>query len=99
MTLAAAALRIAAPVLVWAAHFAAVYGGTALACARSSPQAVAWTIGASTLAACALAAAIVAYEWPNRARFESWLATSLGAFALVAMIAEALVASSMPPCR
>ena len=41
-----AALRMALGVMVWAAHFAVVYGFTALACARGFASAAPWVVGA-----------------------------------------------------
>jgi hypothetical protein len=98
-SLAATALRIGSPVIVWAAHFGAIYVATALACARAAPAAVPWAIGIATALASALALAILVREWRARGRFESWLAASLAAFALAAIVAEALAALSVRACR
>ena len=44
-----------APVVIWAAHFAFVYGFTGIACARRFGAVVPWVVGfASLVAVCAL---------------------------------------------
>jgi hypothetical protein len=98
MRLVATTLRLASPVLVWGVHFAVVYGSTALACARSFPRAVPWTIGLATLAAGAFMIVTIAREWPRRADFEAWLALALAAMALVAVVWEALPVLLVPAC-
>ncbi|HEX7054321.1 MAG TPA: hypothetical protein VF211_10375 [Burkholderiales bacterium] len=95
---AAAALRLSAPVLVWALHFAAVYGFTGLACARGWASAVPGAVGAASVIAAAAALAIVAAGWRRRAELESWLSAALGGFALVAIAYEALGAWIVPAC-
>jgi hypothetical protein len=98
MAFARTTLRLAFPLLVWGSHFAVVYGFTALACARTSPQAVPWTIGVATLVAGAALIATIAREWPRRADFEAWLTLALAAISLVAVAWEALPVLMVPPC-
>ena len=43
-------LRMSSGAIVWAAHFAVIYGVTALACARGNARIVPWVIGLATLA-------------------------------------------------
>jgi 1,4-dihydroxy-2-naphthoate octaprenyltransferase len=82
------ALRMSSGVMVWAAHFAVVYGFTALACARGFGGASAWVVGAATLLAASAALAIIAN---NREReFTRWISAAVAAAALVAIVWEGL---------
>ena len=83
-------LRIGAGAVVWATHFAVLYGLTALACARGQPGLAPWIIALSTLAGIAIAATIVARSYPRRAAFAHWMAAAVGAVAIVAMAWEAV---------
>ena len=98
MGFAATALRMGSGVIVWAAHFGVVYGTTALACARGVPQAAPLAVALATALAIALLLAIVARGWRRREHFESWFAASLAAFALLAVVWEALPALWVPAC-
>lgn len=98
MSFASATLRIASGPLAWILHFATIYGTTALACARGTPQVVPWAIGLATLAAVAACVAIIAVQWPRRAGFESWLAASLAGLALVAIVLQAFPVLVVPIC-
>ena len=98
MTFAAASLRIGFPVIVWAVHFGAIYGATALACARAAPRIVPWTIAIATILGAALMIATIWRQWPRRAEFTAWLAATLAAAALVAIVWEALPVLLVPPC-
>ena len=55
-----ALLRIAFGAVVWAAHFAAIYGATGLACARGSGAGALLAVGAATLVGALAAVTIVA---------------------------------------
>jgi hypothetical protein len=93
------ALWIASGVIVWALHFTAVYGFTALACARGFPRAVPWAIGAATLAAAAVAIAIIAMAYSKRRDFADGIAAGVAAFALLAIVWEALPVLIVPACE
>jgi hypothetical protein len=90
------ALRIGAGILVWALHFAAVYGFTALACERGFGAAAPWAVGIATaVAALAAAALIVAHLG---AEFTRWMTAGIAAFALVGILWEGVSALFVPPC-
>jgi hypothetical protein len=95
---APAALGLSAAVVVWALHFTALYGGTALACARGMPQVVLPAITGATLAAAVALAVIAVRGWSRRAVFEHWLSAALAAVALLAVLWEALPVLVVPPC-
>jgi len=92
------ALWIASGAIVWALHFTAVYGFTALGCARGFPRVVPWAVGAATLAAAALAIAIIAIAYSKRDNFVHWIAAGVAAFALLAIVWGALPVLVMPAC-
>ena len=92
------ALRIAAGVIVWALHFAALYGVTALACARGWEAIVPGFIAGATVVAVLAALAIIVGGWRRRAVFEYWLSATVAAFGLVAIVYEALPVLTVPAC-
>lgn len=92
------ALRISAGVVVWALHFATVYGFTALACARGWERAVPVVVAGASAAAAAVLVAIIVAGWRQGARFEPWLSATLAAFALVAVAYETLPVLLLPAC-
>ena len=98
MGFASVTLRIAAGPLAWILHFAAIYGATAIACARGAPQAVPWAIGIATVAAAAACLAVIARHWPRHADFESWLAAGLAGLALFAILFQAFPVLVVPVC-
>ena len=104
------ALTMLAGALIWAVHFAVVYGFTAVACARGLETArvygigvVPLVIGAAT-AVCAVAAlvtAAAAFRVAGRSASEGWrfvryTTRMIVAFALLAMAWEALPALYLP---
>jgi hypothetical protein len=89
---------MASGVLVWALHFAALYGFTALACARGFGGAVPWFAGLATLAALAAMLAIVARNLPRRAEFESWMTAAIAALALIGIVYETVSAYLVRSC-
>ncbi len=95
---AATALGLSAGIAVWALHFAAIYGVTAVACARGLPQVVAPAVAWATFAATAALAVIIVRGYRRRRRFEQWLSAALGSLALVAVLWEALPVVVVPPC-
>lgn len=91
------ALRLLAGAIVWALHFALIYGFTALACARGSPDAVPWVIAFATLTAGAACLALIVRQRPWRS-FEAGLASGITTIALLAIAWEALPIFMVPVC-
>ena len=91
-----AALRMALGVMVWAAHFALVYGFTALACARGFASAAPWVVGAATLVAALAALAIIATNASSE--FTRWMTAAIASLALVAVVWEGIPAFIVPTC-
>ena len=91
-------LRIASGVIVWAAHFAAIYGTTGLACARDAAGLVPWAVGGATLVAGAMASFIFLREWRMRASFNNWLAATIAAISLLAIVWEGITVLIVPAC-
>ena len=98
MTFARAGLLLSAAPLCWALHFAAIYGFTAIACARGSAGWVPWAIAAITALAAGAAIAVLAVALRRRDSFEHWLAAAAAGLALVAIVWEALPALVVPAC-
>jgi hypothetical protein len=95
---ASTALRIASGVIVWAAHFAVIYGVTALACARGDASLVPWIIGLATLLGVAFTTAIIVRSYPRRDDFAHWMAATLAGIAMLAMVWEAIAAFVARSC-
>jgi hypothetical protein len=90
------ALRMSSGAMVWALHFAVIYGFTGLACARGFGAAVPWAVGAaSVVAALAAIAIIVTHLSPE---FTRWMTAAIAGCALLAILWEALAALLAPPC-
>ena len=98
MTFLRSALLLFAGPLTWAAHFAAIYGFTGLACARAWTGAVPWAVAGATLAAALACAFVIAAGMRRREVFEAWLGAMLAAAALVAILWEALPVLLVPAC-
>jgi hypothetical protein len=81
------ALRISSGPLVWALHFTALYGFTALACARGFTAAIPWVVGVSTVVL-GSAAALLMLRF-SREQFIDWLSAALAALSLVAIVWQA----------
>lgn len=94
-----ARLRMLAGVVIWALHFAAIYGFTAVACARRLPGPVPLAVALATVVGAAACALIVISELRNRQGFESWMTLGLAAIALLAIVWEALPALVVTPCE
>jgi hypothetical protein len=92
------ALRIAHGPVLWALHFALVYGFTALACARGFSHTVPSAVAAATLVLGALTALVILRNARRRNEFIDWLAAALGGFALLAIVWEAIPAFMVPAC-
>ena len=104
--------RVSAPLAVWAVHFLAIYGLTALACARGFAaqrvlgiEVVALGIAVATLIAAAALVLVIARALGGRRRgaddsedFLRWMSAAAGALALVAIVWEALPALVVPVC-
>lgn len=102
-----ATLRMFSGVIIWAVHFTAIYGFTALACARGFAALqwlgigiVPWAIGGATLlAATATLTILVAAVRTARDSFESWMTAGVAALALIAILWETLPVLMVPVCR
>lgn len=99
MSFVAATLRMSAGIVVWALHFAAIYGFTALACARGMPAAVPWVIGGATAVAGVACVVIFASALGRREELESWVSMGVAAMALVAIVWETLPVLVIAPCH
>jgi hypothetical protein len=93
-----AALRLSAGVIIWALHFAAVYGFTALACARGwNGVVLPFIVTAGLVAASAVIGVIVAGV-RRHTGFEGWMSAAIGGLALVAIVYETIPVLIVPPC-
>ena len=99
MSFPIAALTISAGVIIWALHFTAIYGFTALACARGWSGAVVPLNAAASALAAAAVLAVIATGWRRRESFEHWLSAAIGAAALVAIVYESAPLLIVAPCR
>ena len=112
-TARAATWRICAALLIWAVHFLAIYGITALACAREGAaggfgvDAVPWLVGAATLVAAAvllLMIGLAVRDWrraassPQPLPFMHWLTATVSGLALLAVLWETLPVLLVPTC-
>jgi hypothetical protein len=98
MTFPAAALTISAGVIIWALHFTALYGVTALACARGWEGVVPSAIAGATALAVVAAAAVMVAGWRRRSVFEYWLSATVAGFGLIAIVYEAIPVLVVPIC-
>ena len=89
-------MRMALPIALWALHFTAIYGFTALACARGFAGAVPWTVGAMSALAALLAGLLLVANLSSQ--FERWMTAALAAFALVAIAYETVAMLLVPAC-
>jgi hypothetical protein len=100
-------LRMLSGALIWAAHFLALYGFAALACARGFAHTQwlgigvpVWTTGTATMIALATLLAIVATSirrWPSVA-FIDGMTAAVAALAILAVIWETLPVLMLRPC-
>jgi hypothetical protein len=81
------ALWMSSGVIVWALHFAAVYGYTALACARGFGG-TSWVVGGATVVAALLAVGIIARNLDRE--FTRWISAAVAVAALIAIVWEGL---------
>jgi hypothetical protein len=88
-------------IALWAAHFTAIYGFTALACARHMAATVPWVVGAASIAAVVALAAIAVpagIRAVRKSALEDFLALGLGALATLAVLWEASALLWVPAC-
>lgn len=100
-------LWMGAGVIVWALHFLALYGITAVVCATGSDDArwlglgiVPWTVAVSTLVGVGLVAWVGVRAWRRHSheRLAPWLTATLCALAAFAMLLEAIPVAIVPVC-
>ena len=91
-------LRISAGAIVWALHFAALYGITALACARGFAGQVPWAIGIATLVAIGLVLFVIWISFKDIGAFANWLSAAVAGLALLAIVWEAFSVLLVPAC-
>jgi hypothetical protein len=84
--------------IVWGAHFAAIYGMTALACARGFPGLVLWAIGIATLIAAGLLFFLIWISFKDIGAFVNWLGAAVAGLALLAIVWEAAAVLLVPAC-
>jgi hypothetical protein len=89
-------LLMPAGALVWAVHFAAIYGFTALACARGFGHAVPWVLGFA--GAAAAAALVIVMRAADTDEFAGWTAAAIAAAALLAVAWESAAGLLVPAC-
>lgn len=92
------AWRLSAGILVWAVHFGLLYGASSLACAAGRPGLALWSIVVSTLLALAALSGVVVQGWRQRTRFERWLQSALGLFALSGVLLNVLPVLVLEVC-
>lgn len=104
---AVTALRMSAPILVWAAHFGTIYGYTGLACARRFHDsgaawiaAVPWVIGIATIVATVLMVCLIApaLRAPRRPGFVEWISAAIAGLALIGVFYETIPVFMLPVC-
>ncbi|HVE49717.1 MAG TPA: hypothetical protein VNG69_08880 [Casimicrobiaceae bacterium] len=94
-----AILPVGGVVLVWAAHFTAIYSLTAFACARDHGVAVRSIVVIATLVGILALAAITVVAARRRERFENFLTIAAAAVVALALVWEAAAALLAPQCR
>jgi hypothetical protein len=83
-------LRMASGVMVWALHFTAIYGFTALACARGFGSAAPWVVAVATLIAAVLVIVVIVLNLQSE--FTRWISAAVAGAALIAIVWEGLTA-------
>lgn len=96
--------------IVWAVHFAVIYGVTGMMCARPAMRGewlgvgiVAWCVGLASLIAVAALAVLHSGSWRRwlqgrEISFERKTAASVALFAILAIIWETLPVAMVPEC-
>ena len=104
---ATTALRMSSGVIVWAAHFAVIYGYTGLACARRFHDAgavwvaaVPWVIGVATAVALVLMVLLIApaVRASRTNDFVEWMTAATAGLALIGVLYEAVPVFILPVC-
>ena len=93
------ALWISSGIVVWALHFGALYGLTALACARGKSGAVPWIVLLATAIAITVAAGIFVKSYRRRSAFVEWMTMGVAASALIGIAYEAAAGLLSPLCE
>jgi len=93
------ALWISSGIVVWALHFGALYGLTALACARGHGEAVPWIVAFASAIAAVVAAGILVKGYRGRSAFIEWMTMSVAALALLGIAYEATAGLLSPLCE
>jgi hypothetical protein len=84
--------------IVWGVHFAAIYGITALACARGFPALVPWAIGIATIIALGLVFLLIWAAFKDLGEFANWLSAAVAGLALLAIVWQAFPVLLVPAC-
>jgi hypothetical protein len=92
------ALWMSSGILVWALHFAALYGFTSLACARGFGASIPWVAGTATAAALVAMTLIALRAAPRRAGFTAWMTLAIVGFAAIGVMYDAVPLLIVPPC-
>ena len=90
--------RMSSGAIVWVAHFAAIYGITALACARGLPGLVPWAIGIATIIAVVLVFVLIWVAFKDIGAFANWLSAAVAGLALLAIVWQAVPVLLVPAC-
>ena len=91
-------IRMSSGAIVWAAHFAAIYGITALACARGVAGVVPWAIGIASIVAVGLLFFLLWISFKDIGAFPNWLSAAVAGLALLAIVWEAVAVLLVPVC-
>jgi hypothetical protein len=91
-------IRMSSGAIVWAAHFMAIYGITALACARGSPGLVPWAIGIASIIAIGLVFLLIWIAFKDIGAFGNWLSAAVASLALLAIVWQAVPVLWVPAC-
>jgi hypothetical protein len=94
-------LRMGGGAMIWAAHFAVIYGLTALACARGFAALVAPAVMVGTLLALTAIALTLSPALRGRRAFafEHTIAVGVAGLAAVAIVLEAVPVILIPACE
>ena len=90
------ALFMASGIVVWALHFALIYGYTGLACARGFGSSAPWVVAAATLLAAVTLIAIILTHLSSE--FTRWMTAMLAGAALIGILWEGAPVFMVPPC-
>jgi hypothetical protein len=91
-------LWLSSGALVWAAHFTALYGFTALACARGFAAAVPWVAAFATFAALGALGLIAYVHLGRRGEFHAWMTLAVAGLAVLAVVYETIPVFIVSAC-